>query len=382
MVQFNTIEDLATSIQSKLHTNPTNKKVIAMYAFNGTWKTRISNEFNSLNEALSDDDIENIIESGSWSVWEPGKKVLCYNAFLEDLFSWDNDNCLLSFDKNSWEAELIETEWLEPNIIDNFQRFLNTKIEPYFDLKKWQIIFNISSWDDDAQLKIKISRGEESVFIWSVFYTILELIISELNSNKENRSTTLFNDLEYIVIDDPVSSIDDTKIIDLAIELIELLKWYTNNKLKILITTHHALFYNILVNSFKRMQQKNKCDFESYVLSKKNNILELKPQNDSPFAYHLSLKDRIQNAIDSDNIEKYHFNLFRNLLEKTSIFLWYNNWSDCIDEDSNKEKLKQCLQNYSHSKWSDLEWTELSTQDKDLLKETFESFLNTFSWKK
>jgi len=34
---------------------------------------------------------------------------LCYNAFLEDLFSWDNENNILNF-SDSWEKDLIKNE--------------------------------------------------------------------------------------------------------------------------------------------------------------------------------------------------------------------------------------------------------------------------------
>lgn len=107
----------------------------------------------------------------------------------------------------------------------------------------------------------------------------------------------------------------------MAIKLIEAIKLYQGNTVKFLITTHHALFYNILVNSFKRIERNRECKFKSYSLSKDNYIFNLSEQGDSPFAYHLSIKELINNAIDSNSIEKYHFNLFRNLLEKTSNFL-------------------------------------------------------------
>ena len=95
------------------------------------------------------------------------------------------------------------------------------------------------------------------MLIWSVFYTVLETAIDALNTPEvDNRSTQAFNDLQYIIIDDPVSSIDDTKIITMAIKLIEAIKLYQGNTVKFLITTHHALFYNVLVNSFDRMRKK------------------------------------------------------------------------------------------------------------------------------
>lgn len=377
MVEFNSISEIVQEIKNKLIINPwsTKKHILTLYAFNGTWKTRISTEINLLNEDLNGDEIEKMIESWD-SLMEPTRKVLCYNAFLEDLFYWDNDKFVLFFNPNSWEAELIQDQWLENRIIENFQRFLNTKTEPYFDLEHWTITFNIPSWDEDSQTEIKISRWEESIFVWSVFYTILELVINELNSNLEDRSTDLFNDLEYIVIDDPVSSIDDTRIITLAIELIELIKLYNTNKIKFLITTHHALFYNVLYNSFNWDKQYK--DFW-YILSKNENKLKFELQKDSPFWYHLLVKDEIKKAINESNIQKYHFNLFRWLLEKTSNFLWIKNWGDCINWDK-KEEFIRLVNLYSHNRLEPMEYREVSDDEKVLFNEKFTNFINEYKY--
>jgi len=380
MEEFNSISEIVQEIINKLTINSwsTKKHILTMYAFNGTWKTRLSTEFNLLNDNLTDGEIWRIDIDELKEHWfpDPSKKVLCYNAFLEDLFYWDNDECVLFFNPNSWEAELIQEQWLENSIIDNFQRFLNTKTEPYFDLDKWTITFNIPSWDEDSQTEIKISRWEESIFVWSVFYTIIELVINELNSNEEDRSTDLFNDLEYIVIDDPVSSIDDTRIIALAIELIELINLYNTNKIKFLVTTHHALFYNILYNSFNT--DKTYKDFW-YILSKNKNKLKFEPQNDSPFWYHLLVINEIKNAIISENIQKYHFNLFRGILEKTSNFLWIKRWWDCINWEK-KEEFIRIVNLYSHNRLEPMEYREVSDDEKSLFKEKFTNFINEYKY--
>lgn len=49
---------------------------------------------------------------------------------------------------------------------------------------------------------------------------------------KEDRATDIFNNLEYIIIDDPVSSIDDTRIITLAIGIIKLIKSNYQSRVK------------------------------------------------------------------------------------------------------------------------------------------------------
>ena len=105
-------------------------------------------------------------------------------------------------------------------------------------------------------INIKVSKSEESILIWSIFYSILETAIEALNTEEvENRITDEFNYLEYIVIDDPVSSIDDSRIIEIAVNLFRIINSSKNKQLNFLITTHHALFYNVLFNSLRRISK-------------------------------------------------------------------------------------------------------------------------------
>jgi len=356
MAEFDSIEVLAKKIKENLDSDTDKKKISILYAFNSIGKTRLSTAFSELAE----------------------DKVLCYNAFVEDLFKWDNENYILTLDPKSWIVELIKEQGIEKNISDNFSKIINYKIEPEFNLIKGEVTFNIASGDDTSESNIKISKGEESMFIWSIFYTILETAIDALNTEEDKRTTPAFNNFEYIIIDDPVSSIDDNKIVTMAIQLIETVHSSKNNKLKFLITTHHALFYNVFFNSFRETKEYKpyKC-----VLSRDGKKLKLEDQrDDSPFGYHFVVKDEIQKAIETNTVKKYHFNLFRNLLEKTANFLGYNNWADCILGDNKNECIKLLNLN-SHSKLSDLEYRELSDEDKILFQKTFNEFIKEFKWK-
>ena len=63
----------------------------------------------------------------------------------------------------------------------------------------------------------------------------------------EDRETDQFDDLEYIFIDDPVSSLDDNHLIELAVNLADLIK-SSESEVKFIVTTHNPLFYNVLFN--------------------------------------------------------------------------------------------------------------------------------------
>lgn len=359
MSEFNSIQTLYNNLKSVFDSSSEKNNISIIYSFNGVGKTRLSQEFIKLNE---NNEIDKI-------------KVLCYNAFLEDYFYWDNENYILRI-SNSWITQLIIDQGLEKQIANNFKNILNTKIEPYFDLNNGEIIFNIPSGDDDSKSGIKISRGEESIFIWSVFNTILENIIDILN--EKDTSNNMFDELKYVIIDDPVSSLDDTKLITLTINLIENIKSYQGkSKLNFLIMTHHSLFYNIFYNSFKN---NNFFNSKTYILTKYNSKFKLEKIKDTPFSYHLSVLSEIKKAIDSMEIKKYHFNLFRSLLEKTSNFLGFSRWENCVVGDK-KEEIIKCLNLNSHNRLSDFEYKELSDEQKDLFIMAFNNFIKEFKLK-
>ena len=370
MEVYSSLTEVAKEIKN------TNKKVTLLYAFNATGKTRLSMEFKDI-----------VNESKDYKVI---KHIVYYNAFTEDLFSWDNDiendsERKLKINKNSSFIDLIERQGKENEIAERFKEFTSSKIEPNINTSTGEITFSLPTGDEESVENIKISKGEESIFIWSVFFVLMETIIAELNIDEiSDRSTDEFNDIQYIFIDDPVTSLDDNNLIQLAISLREVIANSKSEELKFIITTHHALFYNVLFNEFKseRSIKANKKDF--YFLQKNENMYLIKEQKDTPFGYHLFIKDVIQNAIDDNVVEKYHFMLFRNLLEKTASFLGYDNWGDLLIVEGMTDEERKAYIRFinlsSHNKISDLEAKELKQNEKNLLKLLFNNFKREYRW--
>ena len=120
--------------------------------------------------------------------------------------------------------------------------------------------------------------------------------------------------------------------------------------------------------------------FGSYNLLKTaDGKLSLKNQNDSPFAYHLHTKKLLRDALSESRIERYHFNIFRALLEKTANFLGYTDWTQCIDEE-NREAFVKLLHTYSHGRLSDMEPNDLPAQDIDVFDRVFNRFVVEYKW--
>lgn len=363
-----------TEIAQDLRTN--NKKVQLIYAFNGTGKTRLSKEFKRLIAPRVEDN------EGDDEADQPelvNKKILYYNAFTEDLFYWDNDleqdaDPKLKIQPNLFTDWVLRVQGQDRNIISNFQHYANESLTPRFSGDFSEVTFSLERGDNENSGNIKISKGEESSFIWSIFYTLIEQIIEILNiPEPTDRETKDFDQLEYIFIDDPVSSLDENHLIQLAVDLAKLVK--TNESdVKFIITTHNPLFYNVLYNELNSDDGLYKRKwFEKYRMIKLDDgTYQLVPQpNDSPFSYHLYLKSEIEKAIETDQLSKYHFNFLRNILEKTSTFLGYNKWGDLLprtDDGKTNPYETRIINISSHSKHAGEEVAVLTEDDKRVLR--------------
>lgn len=352
-------------IAEQLH--DANKKVQLIYAFNGTGKTRLSGEFKELISPKDGDG-------------DAREKILYYNAFTEDLFIWDNDlagdaSRILKIQPNSFTEWILKDQGQDQNIVANFQHYADKKLTPRFDTTFSEVTFTFDRGDDQSHENCKISKGEESLFIWSVFYTLLQQVLSILGvPEPEDRETNQFDQLEYVFIDDPVSSLDENHLIELAVNLAVLIK-SAPSELKFILTTHNPLFYNVLHNEFQLKDSSSAYrpkHARKYRLNKnEDGSFALEPQpNDRPFSYHLFLMEELQNAIENNQIKKYHFNFLRNVLEKTATFLGYKNWGDLLpksDPVGTNLYLARIINLYSHSAHAGEEVAEPSENDKRVL---------------
>lgn len=80
-------------------------------------------------------------------------------------------------------------------------------------------------------------------------------MIAEHNiAEKSERSTHEFDQLRYIFIDDPVSSLDENHLIQLAVDSAKLIKT-SKSDIKFIIASHNSLLYNIFYNELGLKKQ-------------------------------------------------------------------------------------------------------------------------------
>lgn len=380
-----TLVEIAEQLQTS------DKKVQLIYAFNGTGKTRLSRAFKDLiapKNGSSEDDNEE----------EPSRnKILYYNAFTEDLFYWDNDltndsEPKLRIQPNSFTDWILEEQGQDRNIIETFQRYAHDKLTPHFNEEYTyreasgndtivrpfsEVTFSLERGGDDSSGSLKISKGEESNFVWSIFYTLIDQVISILNvAEPVDRETNQFDQLEYILIDDPVSSLDENHLIQLAVNLGRLIK-SSDSGVKFLISTHSPLFYNVLYNELKAKG--------GYVLSRFDDgtfeLEEKKGDSNKSFSYHLHIKKLIEQAIEQSEVQRYHFALLRNLYEKTANFLGYKYWTDLLPDDQ-EAYANRIMNFYPHNTLSNEEIAEPTAPEKEMVRLLLKN-LNRFGyWQK
>jgi len=368
-----------------------NKKVQLIYAFNGEGKTRLSREFKELIAPKSDEGEE---------AEERRAKVLYYNAFTEDLFYWDNDldgdaERKLKIQPNAYTKWVLEEQGQDQNAITHFQHYTSDKLTPRFNeeyitkdkdgkeiiVKAFsEVTFSFERGNDEPTEHIKISKGEESNFIWSIFYSLIEQVIEILNvAEPSDRQTNQYDQLKYIFIDDPVSSLDENHLIELAVHLAQLIKssYFTVGQgLRFIISTHSPLFYNVLYNELGVKS--------GYILRRNENetfeLVEKKGDSNHSFSYHLYLKQLLEEAIVENSVQKYHFTLLRNLYEKTASFLGYPRWSELLPDDK-QLYFNRIIQFTSHSTLSDDVVAEPTPQEKQIVKFLLEHLRDNYGYR-
>jgi len=365
-----TYSDLASLVK---HLRSLNKKHILLFAYNSTGKTRLSFEFKEAGKVYDDD--HNVIS----------RDTLYFNAFTEDLFLWDNDldddtNRRLLINKNSAFISGMRALDMDNKIRPLLHRYSNFNFIIDYEYKNkegkelWAVNFIREELINGTLQNVeyvKISRSEENLFIWCFFLAIAQLAIDR----HEN-----YNWVKYIYIDDPVSSLDDNNVIAIAHHLAMLLKSENaneNGEIKTIISTHHALFFNVLCNEFNRGAK--------YFLCKIAEGYALKDTTDSPFLYHVSLIQELKKAIDTGKLYTYHFNILRTILEKAANFHGFNGFSDCleVDEDDDERTLHARMVNVlNHGSYSLYDPKEMLEENKKYFIQIFNNYMKNYKFNK
>ncbi|MDE0309096.1 MAG: anticodon nuclease [Acidiferrobacterales bacterium] len=353
-----------TKLAQRLRDDVNDFHCVLLYAYNRTGKTRLSMEFK---------------EQGKWK----GKgtpDTLYFNAYTEDLFVWHNDldadkDRHLKINKSSVFFRGLTELSLDETIAGYLSRYADFDFD--IDYEKWIVTFRKGDKEH-----IKISRGEENIFIWCVFIAICERVIDGHLS---------YSWVRYLYIDDPISSLDDNNAIAMACDLAELLRKAaarqdTNgdpNPLKTVCSSHHALFFNVMCNELGRKKEDyEKIKLKRYFLHRPDleGIFTLRATEDTPYFHHVATLAELEKRAQTGMLYTYHFNALRSILEKIASFLGHEDLQVCLSGLQDEALYNRALNLLSHGKYAITEPVEMVDDNKELFGKILTDVINRYGF--
>lgn len=337
------------------------ESILLVYAFNATGKTRLSVAYK---DATKD-------AAGSHA-------GVYYNAFSEDIFVWDNDTYN---DEANMRLLINETS------LNRFHSLLTEatvfkKLEPF--KPKYDFVFEFSNSppeiisisfytpeDTDRIKPIKISRGEERIFVWCFFLALFEI---EGWTDEQN---------SHFFIDDPVSSLDDHNIFITVSTLFDLVEQHHENR-KFIITTHHIGFFSILADWLTKGEKSEKFKKKTKlsILSNKSGIPSLESPKSDVFLYHLHLLQTLEIAQKDNQLFTFHFALLRQVMENIASFLGVGRFAYVLEQIgiSDVSKVAMITNALSHQQVYRYQTEKMNPDNEALFKEVFEKIKNKYNF--
>lgn len=362
---YKNLRTLARKIRSDL----CGVDLIMIYAYNRTGKTRLSMEYKDegkrKNNGVAD--------------------TLYFNAYTEDLFTWDNDmdgdairhlqlNPVSSFFNGLKDLALDET----------IAGYLDRYADFDFDIEytEWKVSFRKGESKD-----IKISRGEQNIFIWCLFMAICERMLDGHVS---------YQAYKYLYIDDPISSLDDNNAISVACDLANILRRAASGQsergdaspIKIVFSSHHALFFNVMCNELGRAKGGGpSIKLKRYFLHRPgaDGFYTLRATDDTPYFHHVATLAELQRAADPKNGKLYtfHFNALRSVMEKTASFFGHPDISFCLKALKNEDDqalYNRALNLLSHGKYAIHDPVVMGEDNQELFRRILQDFVTAFQF--
>lgn len=346
------------------------KKFVLLYAYNGVGKTRLSGAFR---------DLGRVVEADGETTQ---RDTLYFNAYTEDLFTWDND---LAFEKkrvlelnadSRFFAGLRDLE-MEVEIGRLLARY--TDLNFYIDYERREpsdsagapgaplspaVTFFRERDENGDPRPIKASRGEENIFIWCFFLAIVELAMDP--------DIEAYRWVKYVYIDDPISSLDEQNAISVANHLAQLLTSSESGP-RVVVSTHHVLFFNVLCNELR-----NKALRHFLKTGAESGTYILLDTTSRPFLHHLATLVDLHEVQASGALNTHHFNMLRRVMEQTANFFGVDDWKTCVkvdDVNADRTLYTRIIDLMSHGDYSIYEPREMMEENKAHFRAVFRKFL-------
>jgi hypothetical protein len=344
------------------------EQIVVIYAFNATGKTRLSVAYKDSTKRKDG------LHAGVY-----------YNAYSEDIFVWDNDaennEANIQLDIRRSSLNRFHSSLSEDDIRDKLNRYRpNYRFEfiphenPEDGIKSVLFFYEAADPNDPnniAKVPIKISRGEERIFVWCFF-----LALFEVEGWADQQSSHFF-------IDDPVSSLDDHNIFITASTFFDLIEEHYEKR-KFIITTHHLGLFSILADWLTKGEKAEKFRKQTRLcmLSAKNGDLSLENCRNDVFLYHLRLLQVLDQAHASNGVKSFHFALLRQVLENVASFLGVGQFRYVLEQIgiTDATEVVNIINTLSHKKVYYFESDELTPDSKDLFDRVFTKIKSKYNF--
>lgn len=336
------------------------ENIILIYAFNAVGKTRLSVGYKNLTKS------EN----------KGNHTGVYYNAFSEDLFVWEND------EQNDNTNIKLSVIWSSLNQYHSFIDVIDVEEKLAMYNPKYKFSFNLHEdtergiesvtfyLNDENQTPIKISRGEERIFVWCFFSALFEV---DAWAGQQDA---------HIFIDDPVSSLDEHSIFVTAESIFDLIEEHYLKK-RIIITTHHIGLFSILFNKLKKGEKSGRYEklTKTFILKREGDRLSLNSFNNDVFLFHLHLVQTLDSAIKTE-LYAFHFVLLRQLLENISSFLGVGRVSYVLGQISieNIDEYMETINSLSHKNIYKLQFNKMAESEEAIFKEIFQRIQDKYQF--
>jgi hypothetical protein len=357
---------------------------VLLYAYNRTGKTRLSMEFKDAGKRKTKKNPNGTHDT------------LYFNAFTEDLFVWENDlegdsvRRLQLNEKSSFFNAMTELA-LDETIAQYLSRYADFDFDfTYKEAEQGKETVSkpdFVSFKKDGVPNIKVSRGEQNIFIWCVFMAICERMLDGHES---------YQGKKYLYIDDPISSLDDNNAISVACDLAKLLRRAATRKdgsgapapIKVTFSSHHSLFFNVMCNELgRRIEGEAKVTHKRYFLHRPSGggAYTLQATDDTPFFHHVATLAELLRAADPNKGKLYtfHFNALRSVMEKTASFFGHPSMAFCLkalDNEEDRQLFNRALNLLSHGAYAINEPTEMGEDNKALFRRILSEFITRFEF--
>ena len=167
---------------------------------------------------------------------------------------------------------------------------------------------------------------------------------------------------------------DENNAVLVAHHLAQMLN-ESSNRLRVVVSSHHVLFFNVLCNEMKKPR---KYFLTRHPRAGGQPTFAVRETDSTPFLYHLASLVELNEVQKSGALFTHHFNTLRRVMEQTACFFGYAKWDECIKPDADDPHgtvYKRVIDLMNHGDYSLYEPREMMQENKEHFGRVLRQFI-------